>query len=123
MAKVQPREVPNVIRKLRDFLLGRKHTTSLRNAQDIAKRTQPLPNLPPGPCSKIHDNYYCTRDARGEVDYPRVVAGPQTASTAKKISCTCDDINLRLQAGTEVEKDKQAKSAVQRTPGKVYHWD
>lgn len=114
VSKVVPRDVPYLIKIFRNFLLGRKHTSGLRNAQYLAKRTQPFPNLPLGPCNKLHDNYYyCSRDARGEVDYPTEIFGPQIGKQ-NLLQDVRDETTL---------KNKSGASAIHRTPGKAYRWD
>lgn len=109
--KPLPRDVPRVLRFLRQILLGRPHNSPLRFTGDISKRTQPQPNLPLGPSSKVNDNYYCDRDARGYVDYPIEVYGPEVE---KQKLLSANDPWKRC----EVPKQKGAIS-----PGKVHNWD
>lgn len=109
--KPLPRDVPRLLRFLRQILLGRPHNSPLRFTEDISKRTQPQPNLPLGPSSKVNDNYYCDRDARGYVDYPIEVYGPDVE---KQKLLSANDPWKRC----EVPKQKGGIS-----PGKVHLWD
>ncbi|XP_054285383.1 uncharacterized protein LOC129001960 [Macrosteles quadrilineatus] len=68
-----PYDIPWILQRCRAFLLGREHRSALRWAKDLAPKTQPQPDLPLGPSSKIRFNYYCDRDPRGEVMRPRVL--------------------------------------------------
>ncbi|XP_046406655.1 NADH dehydrogenase [ubiquinone] 1 alpha subcomplex subunit 7 [Ischnura elegans] len=107
MAKVEPRNVGPLIKIIRNFLLGREHTTHLRHQDFIAARTQPPPNLPDGPSHKLSANYYYSRDGRREVKLPTVLAiryGRQ-----------------EIAAGASGSKDVAVKKAT--TPGSVYRWD
>ncbi|KAL3186433.1 hypothetical protein MRX96_027480 [Rhipicephalus microplus] len=67
------RSVSPAIRLVRDFLLGRHPNGQLRFPDEISSRSPPPPNLPPGPACKLSGNYYYTRDARREVDYPKLL--------------------------------------------------
>lgn len=72
--RVEPkREVTKPIAFIRDMLLGRKNRDVNRFPEEIACRTQPPPNLPPGPHSKLSCNCYYFRDARREVKSPKVI--------------------------------------------------
>ncbi|CAG9858818.1 unnamed protein product [Phyllotreta striolata] len=94
-------DVNPFFQRIREFLLGRKHTLALRFQDTIAARTQPAPALPDGPAHKLAANYYFTRDARREVGPPEIVA-----PKPKEIG-----------AGDKTESLKRI------TPGNVYHWD
>lgn len=99
------RDVGLLIQGIRRALARRDRKHNLRFADDLASRTQPPPNLPPGPHSKLAANYYFTRDARREVCPPLLVA---------------ENTGLpRIEGG----KEGQQLSAVKRIPGKVYNWD
>ncbi|XP_071448277.1 NADH dehydrogenase [ubiquinone] 1 alpha subcomplex subunit 7-like [Hetaerina americana] len=107
MAKVEPRNVGPLLQMLRNFLLGREHTTHLRHQDYISARTQPLPNLPDGPAHKLSMNYYYSRDGRREVKLPTVLAS-QTGQKA-------------ISEGTSETKDVAVKKAP--TPGVMFKWD
>ncbi|CAB3246321.1 unnamed protein product [Arctia plantaginis] len=103
-AKVALRDISPILQKLRNFLLGREHTTALRSEVLISARTQPQPEIPDGVSHKHAHNYYYTRDGRREVTPP---------------------LNVSQQL-LEASSDKGAPKAavnVFRTPGKLYNWD
>ena len=64
------------------FSSQRKHTNSLRFADEIASRDQPPPDLPGGPYHRTSKIYYYTRDARREVQPPLVIASASTKQIA-----------------------------------------
>ncbi|XP_075528915.1 NADH dehydrogenase [ubiquinone] 1 alpha subcomplex subunit 7-like [Dermacentor variabilis] len=78
------RSVSPAIRMVRDFLLGRHPNGQLRFPDELSTRSPPPPNLPPGPACKLSDNYYYTRDARREVDHPKLLFDSTTP--AKQIT-------------------------------------
>lgn len=41
---------------------------------EVSSATQPPPDVPGGPHHTVFNNYYCTHDARREVQPPLVVA-------------------------------------------------
>ncbi|XP_055549900.1 NADH dehydrogenase [ubiquinone] 1 alpha subcomplex subunit 7-like isoform X2 [Wyeomyia smithii] len=92
------RDISPLLRELRNFLLGRKHTNALRFENGLAARTQPPPSLPEGPNHKVYSNYYALRDARREV------VSPMDITSIKSI-------------GKRTEPIKLPK------PGKSYGWD
>ncbi|XP_050296833.1 NADH dehydrogenase [ubiquinone] 1 alpha subcomplex subunit 7-like [Anthonomus grandis grandis] len=97
--KVQIHDVNPFLQRVREFLLGRKHTLALRFQDFLATRSPPPPVLPDGATHKLSANYYFTRDGRREVKPPEVVAVP------KRI------------AGDDASGVKKI------TPGKTYNWD
>ncbi|XP_063709841.1 NADH dehydrogenase [ubiquinone] 1 alpha subcomplex subunit 7 [Culicoides brevitarsis] len=103
MSKVAPRDIAPVLRKVRDFLLGRTLVHNHRWEAEMADRTQPQPELPDGPSHKHSANYYYTRDARRGVNPP--------------IDCT----KAALASG----ENKEGAGIGNRlpTPGASYPWD
>ncbi|KAG8298324.1 NADH dehydrogenase [ubiquinone] 1 alpha subcomplex subunit 7 [Homalodisca vitripennis] len=111
--KPLPRDVSWILRKFRNFLLGRQHNSPLRFVQDISKRSQPPPDLPLGPCSKLNSNYYFDRDVRGEITHPTELFGPET-----------ERLKLLKAADPWQRCEVKEKGASLRlVPGKVHHWD
>uniref|UniRef100_A0A0A9WDX7 NADH dehydrogenase [ubiquinone] 1 alpha subcomplex subunit 7 n=1 Tax=Lygus hesperus TaxID=30085 RepID=A0A0A9WDX7_LYGHE len=106
MGKVEPRAVTPILSAIRNFLLGRSHTSPLRFGDYYSARTQPPPDVPGGPAHILSNNYYYSRDGRREVAPPRVIAD---ASGPKQISTP--------QAGKEVS------SFGVKVPGKQWKWD
>merc|ERR1712168_48239 len=70
---MQNRQTP-LIRWLQEYLgVRRTGAMYLRNKEDLATRSPPPPNIPPGPAHKLSDNYYYNRDTRREVAKPTVI--------------------------------------------------
>ena len=67
------RDISYGLQKLRDFLLGRKHTLHGRFPPMMASRTLPPADVPRGPDTKYSDKYYFQRNAFNSV-HPPVVA-------------------------------------------------
>merc|ERR1712150_325815 len=63
-----------VIVAMRNFLFGAPRMNNLRFQEGLAARPGPEANLPEGPSHKLNTNYYYTRDARREVEHPKVLA-------------------------------------------------
>lgn len=101
-SKIPLRDISPILQALRNFLLGRTHTKALRFEPELAKRTQPQPEIPDGPSHKHFDNYYYTRDGRREMKPP--------------LECT----KALLEAGS----GQSGPTATTRpTPGQVFLWD
>ncbi|XP_014663949.1 PREDICTED: NADH dehydrogenase [ubiquinone] 1 alpha subcomplex subunit 7-like isoform X2 [Priapulus caudatus] len=102
--KVKTRNVTPIIAWVRDFLLGRPYTQALRFKDWIVPRDQPAPVLPLGITHKLSDNYYHTRDGRGE-------SRPNTTvySSSQKT----------LMSGDAPPSNRKSVP----TPGNLHHWD
>ncbi|KAJ8713006.1 hypothetical protein PYW08_008310 [Mythimna loreyi] len=103
-ANVVLRDISPVMQKLRDFLLGRKHTNALRFEPLLADRTQPPPQIPDGSSHKHAQNYYYTRDGRREVAPPM-------------------DLTKKLLVASDDKGAPKTAANVRPTPGPVYQWD
>ncbi|KAL3282877.1 hypothetical protein HHI36_006036 [Cryptolaemus montrouzieri] len=103
-ARVPIKDVSPLLKIVREFLLGRPHTLALRFDPEVATRSPPLPDLPDGPSHRLSANYYYTRDARGEVQPPDVVASAYEPKL--------------LETGSA-----GAIQAKNRLPGKTWQWD
>ncbi|XP_071550007.1 NADH dehydrogenase [ubiquinone] 1 alpha subcomplex subunit 7-like [Panulirus ornatus] len=111
MPRVQYRDVSPFLRAVRQFLLGREHTSALRQADIVSCRSQPDPNLPPGVSSKLSANYYYTRDGRRAVTPNEVLAVNSSCGPTKLIS---------LAPETE---DAVVAVSKPKTPGPVHAYD
>lgn len=87
--KIKIRDVSYGLQKLRDFLLGRKHTLHGRFPPMIAPRTLPPPDLPRGPDTKYSDKYYYQRDAFNSVLPPVVAPVAEGPPIVKNKSSKC----------------------------------
>ncbi|XP_023177695.1 NADH dehydrogenase [ubiquinone] 1 alpha subcomplex subunit 7 [Drosophila hydei] len=103
MAAVR-RDIAPFLQRVRAFLLGREHTVALRFEDGLADRTQPQPELPDGPSHQLSANYYCSRDARREVQPP------------------IDLVQQQKLIDAATEGAPKARHQLP-TPGKVYAWD
>lgn len=81
------RDVSLGLKKLREFLLGRKHTLHGRFPPIVSSRTVPPPDIPRGPEIKYSNHYYHQRNVMNSV-LPPVVApvaeGPPLNQDLKK---------------------------------------
>ncbi|XP_033211470.1 NADH dehydrogenase [ubiquinone] 1 alpha subcomplex subunit 7-like [Belonocnema kinseyi] len=100
---VEHRTVSPIIETFRAVLRGRNHKNALRYSDLVSRRVQPPPDVPGGPYHRTTKIYYCTRDARREVQPPLVIASASTKQIA-----------------TGKEKTVKAKAL---TPGKPHRWD
>lgn len=107
MSKISHRSVSPFIQKLRDFLLGRKHVTTHRYEDTIARRTQPLPFLPEGHSHKLSKNYYKDRSPFDSIHPPIEIKSMNKEKSISKGS----------------EKANESVRSTGPIPGKVWHWD
>ena len=83
--KVAVRDISPMLQAFRRFLLGRDPVNPLRFEQGVASRNGPDANLKPGPAHKVAANYYFSRDARREVQFPTPLAENSKAAATKAI--------------------------------------
>merc|ERR1712002_615802 len=109
--KVNFKDVSPFLRGVRSFLLGRKHTSALRQTENMACRSQPLPSLPPGVSHGLSANYYYTRDGRRAVEPELTVAVNSSTAPTRLIS-----------AGEESESAVAVAEKKAKTPGAFYNY-
>lgn len=83
--KFPHRDVSTVLQRIRELLLGRKHTLHLRFPKAIAPRTIPPVDLSRNLDSKYSEQYYYTRSAMDSVK-PPVVAPIALGSKVRSCS-------------------------------------
>ncbi|XP_045501056.1 uncharacterized protein LOC123698466 [Colias croceus] len=110
--KIQYRDVSDGLKKLRDFLLGRKYTLPHRFPPFIAPRTIPPAEIPRCPDYKYSGQYYYERNAFDSVKPPvvaPVAAGPPLSHDPSKkgAALKSDDICFNQPP----------------TPGQPWWWD
>ncbi|KAJ9592436.1 hypothetical protein L9F63_015852 [Diploptera punctata] len=108
---VKPRDVSPLVKKLRNFLLGREHKNALRFGEGLSARTQPPPDLPEGPAHKLAANYYYARDGRREVKHPAVLADETPVISAGS--------SQAITSGSAAS-ERPRKPPV---PGRIWQWD
>ncbi|XP_076761563.1 NADH dehydrogenase [ubiquinone] 1 alpha subcomplex subunit 7 isoform X2 [Xylocopa sonorina] len=87
---VEHRSVTPLVKTLREICRGRPIRESLRHADGLAARTQPMPNVPLGPYHKTSKVYYYTRDARRLVQPPiELFSQAQIGSGQIKLNVPC----------------------------------
>ncbi|XP_045607607.1 NADH dehydrogenase [ubiquinone] 1 alpha subcomplex subunit 7 [Procambarus clarkii] len=111
MPRVPYRDVSPFLRYVRNLLLGREHNSALRQADIMACRSQPPPNLPPGVSAKLANNYYYMRDGRRDVQPVEVLAINSSSGPTKLLS---DTPETKDAVAVIVKKPK--------TPGDVFEY-
>ncbi|CAH0718283.1 unnamed protein product, partial [Brenthis ino] len=114
-AKFKFRDISYGLQKLRDFLLGRKHTLHGRFPPMVAPRTLPPANIPRGPDTKYSDKYYFQRNAFNSV-YPPIVAPVAEGPPLKK-----DQVRKGTPSGA-MRPDAICFNFAP-TPGSAWWWD
>eukprot|EP00112_Aurelia_sp_Birch-Aquarium-sp1_P026584 Seg952.4 transcript_id=Seg952.4/GoldUCD/mRNA.D3Y31 product="NADH dehydrogenase" protein_id=Seg952.4/GoldUCD/D3Y31 len=97
--KLSYENATKVLQYLRNFLAGKKLQIATRHALSQSSRSIPEPNLPSGNAHKLGNNYYHTRDTRGQVMPPTKIV-----TTEAMIGSGEKSINVSSP-----------------TPGEVYH--
>lgn len=106
------RDVGPLLSKLRDFLLGRKHITTHRYEETQSLRTQPMPDLPPGPHHKLSSNYYYQRDPTSDLEQLKVIYDVENSEKSR--------ISSKPEKASEESMKKESQSVkMPPTPGKV----
>lgn len=111
-----PYDVSWILQRFRAILLGREYRSNLRWAKDLAPKTQPQPELPLGPSSKIRFNYYCNRDPRGEVERPQVLYNAEIyrqQTLGRSASCSPLEAGEEI-GGTKSEEEKETKKGEEK---------
>ena len=103
----EKRDISPMLRAFRRFLLGRDVNLNNRWANHVHPKDNPDVNIPEGTQHKLADNYYFSRDGRGEVKPNAVLVDNTTVA---------DRVVYALEEGTAMEDDAkdtiaQAKDA------------
>ncbi|XP_063627016.1 uncharacterized protein LOC134798574 [Cydia splendana] len=119
MSKLDFRDVSWLLRKFRQFLLGRKHdipNLHVRFPPRISPRSIPTPSIPRGPeyINKYYDQWYMDRCAKDGVKPP--IVGPLGEGPSYPLDCT------KTPRITTV-KPTEVNFACPPTPGTPWWWD
>ncbi len=110
-----PRDISPWLQRFRQFLCGREVTLPVRFSKDVYTRDPPEANLPPGASHLPSANYYFTRDARREVQFPKVLADNTKEGATKALQAG------EGEAGAE-SAPVQSGGGKMRTPGGLYKY-
>ncbi|XP_068232518.1 NADH dehydrogenase [ubiquinone] 1 alpha subcomplex subunit 7-like [Palaemon carinicauda] len=109
--KVNHRDVSPFLRLFRQFLLGREHTSALRQPESMSCRSQPPPVPPKGVSYGLSANYYYMRDGRRAVTPAEVLAVNSSSGPTQLLSSGAGE------AGAVTVAEKKPKA-----PGAAYNY-
>ncbi|XP_017841628.1 uncharacterized protein LOC108599337 [Drosophila busckii] len=122
------RDIAPLLKKLRDFLLGRVHKTHHRFADQLSPKTPPTVS-PPDSSALLSGNQYFTRDARREVKpaIDLMQTEQKQLASAQKAAEQPPAKDAPAPAPEQPSKDsdecKPKKSRNKPILGKVHMWD
>lgn len=127
------RDISPFLKLIRDFLLGRKHSTALRFSEEVSPRTV-LNGGEPVCEARLSGNQYFTRDARCQVRPPldlveankrelaAVAAAALKASEGTEAAKSQPKDGEPCPCETRVDDCRDTRSKI-ATPGKLHNWD
>lgn len=98
------RDINNILKLFRNFLLGRTHNTAHRFEDKVSPRNYPPLHPESFQTKKLSSNFYYQKNSRLEVDKPIIIKGKNQIIDRRPIDTSSRHFGLP-------------------TPGKVYEWD
>ncbi|CAG4943830.1 unnamed protein product [Parnassius apollo] len=120
--KLRFRDVSSGLQKLRDFLLGRKHTLHGRFPPTLAPRTIPPPDIPRGPDYKYSKQYYFKRNALDSVKPPVVAPVAEGRPLAKGTETTKNLSNGKVENVVTATSVRELESAANLALIHIVEW-